>query len=73
MSMNCTSCGMKLSSGKFAYEQDVCWCCFKKEVDDISYCIEHFYPSWEWDKQSIHKDILNWMLRCIAEIYNEKA
>ena len=64
----CIKCGTELTWGGFAYEQNTCFDCFKKEVLLIREGIDR-YPSWLWDKCDEHKKILNWMMAVIAELY----
>ncbi len=67
----CVSCGTPLRLGKFAYNQDTCWGCFKMEVESIQERINE-YPSWCWDKRDKHKEILRHMLSITAEMFGEK-
>ena len=67
----CISCGKPLILGHFAYKQDTCWECFKKEVLIMRGQINH-YPSWFWDKREKHKEILNYMMAIMAEQFGEK-
>lgn len=58
----CKICGKQLKLGRFAYNQDTCWECFKMEVDAISEQVS---------KQS-DKDLIHWLKTVIAELYREK-
>ena len=63
---NCIDCGIKLEWGRFAYNQDICWDCFKGYVKIIIERIEQ-YPSWLWDKRDTHKEIVSYMMAVVAE------
>ncbi|GHV42458.1 hypothetical protein FACS189490_11460 [Clostridia bacterium] len=55
----CSKCGKELKLGDFAYDQSVCYPCFKNEVDTIIAQIE----------SEERKDILTWMLSVVTERY----
>lgn len=64
-SKKCVSCGGDLIWGDFAYNQNTCWECFKKEISVMQERIDQ-YPSWAWGKRSYHKEILNWMTAIVG-------
>lgn len=67
----CKKCHGKLKWGDFAYNQEICWDCFVKEVDIMSECIDQ-YPTWMRDKINLHKDILKHLLATCGECHGKK-
>jgi len=65
----CTKCQKELQWGKFAYMQEVCWTCFKLEVQEIRWFLLKYYPEERLDKLKEHDDIIVHLLDCIAEIH----
>lgn len=53
----CTVCGARLILGRFAYNQEVCWDCFKKKVIGIA---------WKLETRE-DKEIVIHLLNCLAE------
>lgn len=72
MNKNCEKCGKKLELGKFAYEQKVCWDCFKEEVYAIRYQVCS-YPSWLWHKREEHCNIVEYLLAALAQNMGEEV
>ena len=57
----CIKCGTELKLGNFAYNQDICWPCFK----DIILVILS-------KTQGEERKAIVWMMSAIGEIYSEK-
>ena len=63
----CKYCNTKLKLGDFAYNQDMCWECFKKEVYFLMDAIDT--PSWFEGKRELHIDILKHLFNITAEMF----
>jgi len=64
----CIGCQTELKLGKFAYNQELCWDCFNKEIQIILKRID-CYPSWFWGKRELHKSIIKHMQACMVMIF----
>ena len=64
----CDRCGVELTWGGFAYEQNICFGCFEKEVFALIDQIDK-WPSLCYDKSEEYKDLIIWMAEVIAEKY----
>lgn len=58
----CMSCKKELKYGDFAFNQEMCWDCFTKEVNKMKSM---------FDKE-LHKDILHHLYAITAEVFNKK-
>jgi len=67
MNMNCIECGNKLQWGKFSYNQDMCYDCYKTNVEEIIANIGKFYPSWLWGKTEQHQSIIRYAMAVVEE------
>ena len=61
-SNKCIVCGKPLQLGRFAYNQNTCWNCFKMKIKSIVK---------EFNKQS-DKDLINYMGAVLAEQFGEE-
>ena len=68
----CVHCGVALRWGGFAYDQNMCWSCFKRETNIILENIDRYYPSWMWEYREEHKKHINHLMAVFAEAFGEE-
>ena len=79
LQFRCESCGIDLQLDKFAYHQNRCWDCFKRDIYDAMIILDISATAGitvnTFDKSDIDRFVeeIRFMLDCLAEVYHEDA